>query len=235
MTTISQVRQAIQPLLQRNPDLALAGREIIIRPVHHILRGICIDRSLDADLFVPTWFVMSMFTPNDSITFGWGDRIYRPTPGRWNINDPQASPLMCDEIERLALPRLRRVQTIDDLIKFASRRRFKNFCLDLDESRKIYFDIARGDFQSARKLCALIAGIAKTTNVNWMREDYGKIAKTLGPLLAANDRAGLAQALRDCEAYSAKKLKLERLWEPTPFPLELQAVKRRRSTGVRRR
>jgi hypothetical protein len=222
MTTIAQVRQAVQPLLQRNPNLALVGREIIIRPVHHVLRGIFIDRSLDADLFVPTWFVMSMFTPNDYIKFSWGERMYRPTPGRWDVNDPQVSPLMCDEIERLALPRLRRVQTIDDLIKFASRRRFKEACLDFNESNKIYFDIARGDFRSARKLCARIAGIAKTTSSDWMRKDYGKIAKTLGPLLAANDRAGLAQVLRDCEAYSAKKLKLEKLWEPTPFPLELQ-------------
>ena len=235
MTTVSQVRQAVQPLLQRNPDLALVGREVIIKPIHHILRGICIDRSLDADLFVPTWFVMFMFKPNDSINFSWGDRIYRPTPGRWDINDPQASPLMCDEIERLALPRLRRVRTIDDLVKFASRRRFKNFCLDLNESKKIYFDVARGDFQSARKLCGLIAEIARTTNVDWMREDYNKIAKTLGPLLATNDRAELAQVLRNCEAYSAKKLKLEKLWEPTPFPLELRAVKRRRSAGLRRR
>src|SRR6266702_2404232 len=118
MTTISQVRQAVQPLLQRNPDLALVGREVVIKPVHHVLRGICIDRSLDADLFVPTWFVMSMFELNDYITFNWGGRIYRPDPGRWDINDPQASSRMCDEIERVALPLLRPIQTIDDLTRF---------------------------------------------------------------------------------------------------------------------
>src|SRR5882724_10533929 len=111
MTTISQVRQAVQPLLQRNPDLALVGREVVIKPVHHVLRGICIDRSLDANLFVPTWFVMFMSRPNDFIAFNWGERIYRPTPGRWDITDPQVSPLMCEEIERVALPLLRKVQS----------------------------------------------------------------------------------------------------------------------------
>ena len=122
MTTVAQVKKAVQPLLQRNPDLALVGRMVVIKPVRHILRGIFIDRSLDADLFVPTWFVMFMFKLNESITFSWGDRIYHPTPGRWDINDPQASPLMCEEIERVALPLLRKVQSIDDLVRFASKK-----------------------------------------------------------------------------------------------------------------
>jgi hypothetical protein len=223
MTTISQVKRAVQPLLQRNPDLALAGRLVVIKPVHHILRGIFIDRSLDSNVFVPTWLVMFMFKPNDRITFNWGERIYCPDPGRWDITDPQASLLMCAEIERVALRRLRPLQTIDDIVKFASRRRFRNACLDFDERKKVYVDVACGDFKSATIRCALIA---KTARVGWEQEESDKISKSLGPLLKANNRAGMAQVLRDCEAYSAKKLKLEKLWEPTPFPLELQSGQR---------
>jgi len=235
MTTVSQVRLAVQPLLQRNADLALVGRRVVIKPVHHVLRGIFIDRSLDADLFAPKWFVMSMFKLNDHIVFNWGGEIYRPDPGRWDVNDPQASPLMCAEIERLALPILRSVQTIEDLAKFPARKKFKNAYFYLERRQEIYFDVACGNFESARTLCALLAERAKTADVDWERQHYGKIAETLGPLLATNDRAGLAQALRDCEAYSAKKLKLEKLWEPTPFPIELQSAKRRTSTGRRAR
>jgi hypothetical protein len=231
MTTASQVKRAVQPLLQRNTDLALVGRLVVIKPVHHILRAISISRSLDANLFVPTWFVMLMFRPSDSVTFNWGDRIYRPTPGRWDVTDPEASPLMCDEIERVALPILRKVQSIDDLVKFASRKRFKNYCLDLNEQKKIYVDVARGNLESAIHLCALLAKLAKTASFDWEREESDKIAKTFEPLLATSDRTGLAQVLRDCEAYSAKKLKLEKLWEPAPFPLELQAAERGRSTS----
>ena len=55
-----------------------------------------------------------------------------------------------------------------------------------------------------------------------MKEEYDRITKTLCPLIAANDRPGLVRLLRDWEAYSVKRLKLEKLWEPTPFPLELQ-------------
>jgi hypothetical protein len=57
-----------------------------------------------------------------------------------------------------------------------------------------------------------------------MQEEYDRITNKLCPFIAANDRYGLAQFLRDCEAYSVKNLKLEKLWEPMPFPLELQSV-----------
>ena len=53
MTTVAQVKQVVQPLLQRNPDLALVGRMIVVRPVHHLLRGIYLARSSDPDDFVP--------------------------------------------------------------------------------------------------------------------------------------------------------------------------------------
>ena len=53
MTTISQVKKAVQPLLQRNHDLALVGRLVVLKPVHHILRGVYIDRSSIPDEFMP--------------------------------------------------------------------------------------------------------------------------------------------------------------------------------------
>lgn len=39
--------------------------------------------------------------------------------------------------------------------------------------------------------------------------------------LAENDRTGLARVLHEWEAYTVKSFKIEHLWEPTPFPLEL--------------
>ncbi len=69
MTTVAQVRQAVQPLLQRNPDLALIGRLVVIKPVHHILRGVYIDRSLDPKLFVPTWSII-FYMPSRATKLG---------------------------------------------------------------------------------------------------------------------------------------------------------------------
>ena len=226
MTTVSQVKKAVQPLLQRNPDLALVGRLVVLKPVHHIVRGVYIDRSSIPDEFMPTWAVNFLFEPWASFTLSWGGRLYKPGPGFWDVKNPATPEEMCAKIERVALPILRPIQTIDDLVAFASKERFPYQYLDLDKHRKIYFDVARGDYESARDLCgvAIDGADPAKTKVEWLREAFERIAKTICPLLAANDRAGLATLLHDIEAQSVKNLKLEKLWEPTPFPLELQSA-----------
>ena len=56
-------------------------------------------------------------------------------------------------------------------------------------------------------------------------DDLDTIAK-LRPLLVlleSNDRAGIGALLRQWEEQTVKGWKLEALWEPTPFPVELGA------------
>src|SRR5262245_46079614 len=112
MTTVAQVRQAVQPLLQRNTDLGLVGRLIVIKPVHHLLRGVYIDRSLDPGLFVPTSTVVFMFKPREHISLHWGERLYRRGRGGsgvWDVADLSTSTTMCEAIETEALSLLRPV------------------------------------------------------------------------------------------------------------------------------
>lgn len=40
------------------------------------------------------------------------------------------------------------------------------------------------------------------------------------PLVAADDKSGVGDVLRDMERVTARKLGMEHLWEPTPFPFE---------------
>jgi hypothetical protein len=224
MTTVSQVKKAVQPLLQRNQDLALVGRLVILKPVHHIMRGVFICSSSIPDEFMPTWAVNFLFEPEASFSFNWGDRLYKPSTGFWDVKDPATPEEMCARIEQVALPIVRPIQTIDDFVAFTtSKERFRYNYLGPDIHRKIYVDVARGDFESARLSCAKAID-AKTSKVAWVREVFDRISKTLCPLLAANDRAGLTRLLHDIEAQSAKDLKLETLGEPTPFPLELQTA-----------
>ena len=56
-----------------------------------------------------------------------------------------------------------------------------------------------------------------------MEERYGRAAQELCPLVAANDRAGLANLLHSYEAQSVKNLKIEKYWQRTPFPIELES------------
>jgi len=77
MTTTAQVHQALQPLLDRNPDVALIGRRLVIRPVHHIMRSIFVDRSSIKVQFVPSTSVSLMFLGEGVFRTAMGDRLYR--------------------------------------------------------------------------------------------------------------------------------------------------------------
>ena len=221
MTTVAQVRQVVQPLLQRNSDLALVGRIVVIKPVHHILRGIYIDRMSDPLIFRPIWAVVFLFEPRQTLSFNWGERVYRRS-GLWELPDPDMPNDMAEAIEEQALPLLRPVQSIDDFVAFTSKDRFKYTHLDFYPDRRIFVDVARGDLEAARTICAHFAtDRAKRWYLPQMQEEYDRITQRLCPLVAANDRPGLARLLHEFEAGSARDMKLNKLWEPTPFPIEL--------------
>lgn len=223
MTTVAQVRQAVQPLLQRNPDLALVGRLVVVKPVQHILRGIYIDRSIGPMTFVPTWSVIFMFEPRRDFGYRWGERVYGPL-GSWNIADPDLPASMCEAIESEALLPMRSIKTIDDFVKFTSKERFPDTCLDLFEMSKIFVDVARGDLQSASSICDYMkTDRARRRYLPDMQERYDRVTKELCPLIAANDRAGLARLLHQYEQSSIQAMKLEKFWEPTPFPIEMKS------------
>jgi hypothetical protein len=220
MTTVAQVKQAIQPLLQRNPDLALVGRLIVLKPVRHILCGISLGRSLDPSLFVPTWAVIFLFEPCDGFSYNWGERVYGPS-GVWDVSDPDLPETLSAAIEGEALPLLRPVKVIDDFVRFTSIDRFPQTFLDGYEHRKVFVDVARGDLEAARSICEyMTTSRAKGRYLPEMQEEYDRVTKELCPLIAANDRTGLARLLHTYEAQSVKNLKLEKFWEPTPFPIE---------------
>lgn len=222
MTTVAQVKQVVQPLLRRNPDLALVGRCVLIKPVRHILRGINLMRSIAPNLFIPAWAVIFVFEPSDGLSLNWGKRIYKVT---WDVTNPDLPEKMCEAIEEQALPLLRPIKTIDDFVGFATKERFRDTYLDLYEHRKIFVDIARGNFDSARSICDYMATEhAKRRYLPLkMDEEYDRITKELCPLIAKNDRAGLARLLHKYEEGSIRAMKLEKYWEPTPFPIELES------------
>ena len=221
MTTVAQVKQAVQPLLQRNPDLVLVGRRVFIKPVRHILRGISLMRSINPSLFIPAWAVVFLFEPRDGFSLNWGERIYKVT---WDVTNPDLPAKMCEAIEEQALPLLRPIESIDDFVGFATEERFCHTHLDLYEHRKIFVDIARGDLDSAQSICEYMAtDHAKRKYLPLkMDEEYNRITKELCPLIAKRDRAGLARLLHKYEEGSVRAMKLEKYWEPTPFPIELK-------------
>lgn len=226
MTTITQVKQVVQLLLKRNDDVALVGRLIVVKPIHHILRGVYVDRSLHPGLFVPTWATILLFEPSVDISYNWGERVYDPTGNAWDIASHDDMPTtMYEAIEEQALALLRPVKNIDDFVGFATKERFPYTHFRLYEHRKIFVDIARGDLDAASSICEYMGTEnAKRRYLSLkMDEEYDRITKELCPLIAKNDRTELARLLHKYEEGSVRAMKLEKYWEPTPFPIEMRS------------
>jgi hypothetical protein len=227
MTTAAQVKKIVRPLLERHADLALVGRWIYLKPVHHFARAVLIDRMLNPDKFRPQWAVVHLFEFRKSFPLNWGEWLYNessPTPGSWKITDPDISSALISAIEQQALAQLRAIKTLDDYLAFVSRHRFGPKLFDWPQC-KIIVDVALGDLDAARATCA---EQMHRWSVDQPEHDEDSKAKyrrlrELCMRLAENDRAGLAQILHEWEAYTVKNFKIEHLWEPSVFPLECGA------------
>jgi hypothetical protein len=127
MTTAAQVKTLVQPLLARHGDLALVGRWIYVKPVHHFARAVLIDRMLNPEKFRPRWAVVHLFEAQNFFPLDWGEWLYNessPTPGSWKITDANISQALIDQIERRALPQLLAIKTLGDYLAFVAQHMF---------------------------------------------------------------------------------------------------------------
>lgn len=225
MVTAAEIRKMVQPLLERHTNLALVGRRLYVKPVHHFARAVFIDRTAYRDHSSPMLTAIHLFDARESFSISWSDRLTHPTDGlNWIATEPDFERLLIDAIEQQALPRLFAMNTLDDYLTYVSQHYARHRLFDLPH-RKVILDVALGDLDSAR-------AIFKTNIEKWStdRPDYDdddramfRRLRELHVRLADNDRLGMARLLHEWELYSVKRFKIEHLWEPTPFPLELQA------------
>ena len=225
MTTAAQVKKMVRPLLERHTDLALVGRWIYVKPVHHVARAVLIDRMLNPEKFSPRWAVVHLFEAQKFFPLDWGEWLHNvssPTPGSWKITDADISLALINQIERNALPQLRTIETLDDYLAFVARHMFGPKLFGWPHCR-IIVDVALGDLESARAICNEYLPRWSVDHPDFDEDGKAKYRRLreLCAKLAEDDRAGLAQLLHAWEAYTVKNFKIEHLWEPTPFPLEL--------------
>lgn len=249
-TSVAQVRRALKPLLDRHEDLALVGRWLILKPVHHVVCGVLIDRTSSADLFEPRWAVMHLCEVRKSIFLNWGNpsmppQLFRPHKLRtdrrqergWVWTDPYVIEDLREIIERVALPKLRSLRTIADLMGHLAASRPSDDDDDDDDDDKpltgwwesqLVLDVALGNLASAHKSCVeRVPKLKGETYWSGDAEDHATVArlKELSARYQAGDHKGLAALLHEWEEITVKNLKIEHLWERTPFPLEIDENK----------
>lgn len=210
----------VRPLLQRHADLALIGRLIVVRPVRHHLRGVVVDRTSSADRVRPCWFIDHICKPRPSFHISWGADLYRRPKALWDTTDPQMARDLCDAIEATALPILRAIETFEDYLAAVARSERRHLMYDSPTTR-VVIEIAQGDLDAARQSCAEVSGYPDPSTY---KDEFSQLkvggAKRLCELLATGDRVAAIRLLHEWEAASVRNLKLEGVWEPTPFPIE---------------
>jgi hypothetical protein len=222
MVTVAEVKKLVKPLVERHPDLALVGRLIFIKPIRHYLRAVLIDRTSDRCRFKPRWFIDHLFKPRAHYHITWGEEIYRRAPGGWQLSNSETQPKLLERIEQDVLPKLRAIDTLEKYVAAVSDNYFRHLLFDKPQN-KVIVDIALGDLGAAQTICT--GPIANhPSNAKFLDEEDRQQflqVKNLCRLLAIGDRKGLARILHDWEIVAVKNIKLEHVWEPTPFPLEL--------------
>ncbi len=229
MTTAAEVKTMVQPLLERNPDLAFAGRMLFVRPVTHIARVIEITRNTGRFAFTPVWGSTFLFFPRDAPVVRWTMRLSHSSRCSWDITHPDHQRALIESVESEALPVLRQINTIDDFVAFADSGRPFFDRWDTETLRGLVVCAAKGDREGAQNASGYLLNSKRPSEDEGLAE-FLLITDNLCPLVAKWDRAGIARLLHEWEAFSVKTFKVEKYWQPTPFPIELDMALESSST-----
>lgn len=217
MTTVAQVRRAVRPLIQQHSDLANIGRFVMIKPVRHIWRAVFIESTIDPHAFAPCISVDILVPAETRRSRGFGQRIFRNIYGPrdirssdWDIRQPETVKQMLDMIDNEALPKLYTINTFEDYFAFISSfgREYTGHIQYLE----VYIPAANGDLELSRKNLERHAPILA---------DFKEYRPKFYRALLDGDRFEIARILHEWEAVTVNTHKLEKIWERTPFPLEL--------------
>lgn len=224
MTTVAQVRQMFRPIVNNHPYLRETEvRFYNITPISHLVSGLFIERSYDKDYFSPYMIVTSLFRPRANIYFANGNYVNYINPIRsksWIWSDPESLSEAIEMIETVALPKLMFYGTVEGYASLPVRDHWIHY--EPREDRMLVH-IAMGDLDTARQIWREREPVYRDETFHPQSLQHrwqGQLAAVAEPL-HAGDRPALARILHDWEAANVRRMKIERYWEPTPFPLEL--------------
>ena len=204
-TRPADIRHYLKPLLKQRPDLVLVGRLLLVRPVRHILRAVFLDRTSDKYSF-RIWPYLKPL---------WGSY--------WSVNDfpfidmcpvwqPHFEPLLMDVLQQDIFALFGRVTTHEELVATLPD--------DHHDRTRVMALILAGASERAEAYVRLIEESKDLGNPFW--RDWVKSQRDL----LDRDVSEVCQECHAAEAKAVKAKKLERFWEPSPFPVEVPPAER---------
>jgi hypothetical protein len=155
--------------------------------------------------------------------------LYPPKGRLWDWSPPETIPALHQVIEHDALPKFREIATIDYLLAHLTAYYRQHGSVDKQPlynwpHLKLIFDVALGRLAAATKPCTeWVPTLKRETYFRGDANDHAAVARLreLCRRLEKRDNAGLATLPHEWEATTVRNLKIQHLWEPTPFPLGL--------------
>jgi hypothetical protein len=208
-TRPADIKRYLKPLLQERDDLVLVGRFLFIRPVRHLIRGAFLDRTSDKFSFRLYATVKPLYGGPEGI--GCGGRIH---DGQWEVWQPHFQGLLMASLAEDVFNVVGKVTTFSEFADFLAAQRDP---LDWVRSHILALVLAGEQDQAAAYLKQLQRDNEGWTH--WLDE--------IGQDISGNV-ATLCDRLHAREAETVKTLKLEDVWEASPFPIELPVSQRHR-------
>jgi hypothetical protein len=203
-TRPADIKRYLKPLLELRSDLVVVGRQLLIRPVRHLLRGAFFDRTGDKYRFSITGYVQLLYNA-DSGTLGYDTSFARSPSQVWQ---PHFAPQLFDSLATDIFDRWGPVTTLEGL------------AAELGTNQGYLLPIMSLALAGERDRAAEFMERAERGETN---EDHKSRIRALWEQLTM-DIGGFCATLRAWEAEAVKALKLEHIWEPSPFPVELPAA-----------
>jgi hypothetical protein len=206
-TRPADIKRYLKPLLKMRSDLVLVHRRVVVRPVRHLLRGALLDQTSDKYSFRMWCYIMPLFAGSEG-SVGFGDYFGVANCPVWQ---PHFEPLLMDALAEDVFAPLGNVTTLADFPAVIQRNRF------LEQT--VTGLVLAGEQERALEY------VEQVERDDQMSE-YGKGLVRKQWERVSGDIEALCAEAHAREAETIKALKLEHIWEPSPFPVELPAGER---------
>jgi hypothetical protein len=214
-TRPADVKHYLKSLLKQRSDLVVVGRLLLIRPVRHVLRGVYFSPTSDKCRFRIVPYLKPLCGGNpDGLGFrdSTHDRI-------WRLWHPHFVPLLMDVLAQDIFEPLGKITGLDDLgTELVSDTHHAH-------GMGVTALVLAGQYERA------VAYIREKEERDAANSDRVRSWAEAQRKFLARDITDICAEAHAAEAKTAKALKLQGVWEPSPFQVELPAPERRDRTA----
>jgi hypothetical protein len=208
-TRPADIKRYLKPLLKQRSDLVVTDRMLLIRPVRHVLRGAFLERTSDKYRFQILPYLKPLWSSR------WRLAILNSIYGTpvWH---PHFEPWLIDTLQQEVFTPLGKITTHDDLAG-ALPEELKFF------TTRVSALVLAGERDHAEEC---VRNVENSEHVDRWQDEI----KSTRDLLARDIKEVCAE-FHAREAKAVKAMKLEAIWEPSPFPVEVPSAERKSRTA----